>query len=256
MKIRSSIITSLIIVILTVIALLGLDRYGNSSRVIGPVGTLQSSNIVKKQVEEPKEAYRIWREAGYRGRTIVFVADRWESFDPGELIPAQMFRAYPLQLYNTAKLLEDEYLNGTTFLYVASLNKVIRKIVAIMPDSEVKRLGAMARKTKDFKVSDKGVYVTRQGFPRWYTTGANFADVGEPVLLYVGASYFKNAEPEDLFRHITKSGLSTDCVILSNEKGKDTVTPREVAKLNAFAQLVGVTPSSAVSGVSSSLTKK
>ena len=234
-------------VVLTVIALLGLNRYGTGSRVIGPVGTLQSSNSVKKQVEEPKEAYRIWREAGYRGRTIVFVADRWESFDPGELIPAQMFRAYPLQLYNTAKLMEDEYLNGTTFLYVASLNKVIRKIVAIMPDAEVKRLGAMARKTKDFNVSEKGVYVARQGFPRWYTTGANFVDVGEPVLLYVGASYFKNAEPEDLFRHLTISGLKADCVILCNEKGKDTVTPREVARLNTFARLVGVTPSAAVS---------
>src|ERR1039457_7303174 len=117
---RRCTITSLIIVLLTAGALIGLDRFGKNSRVIGPTGTIQQQNVVRKRVDNPKDAYQIWKEAGYRGRTIVFIADRWESFDPGELIPAQMFRAYPLQLYNTAKRIEDEYLNGVTFLYSAT----------------------------------------------------------------------------------------------------------------------------------------
>jgi len=236
---RRYLISSLTVVFLTVATLFGIDSFGRNSRVIGSTGIIHAQNVYRKQVDNPKDAYRIWREAGYRGRTVIFIADRWESFDPGELIPAQMFRAYPLQLYNTAKLLEDDYLNGTTFLYVASMNKICRRIVAILPESEVDRIGKMAGKSKDYRVSNKGVYVSRQGFPRWYMTGDKFAGVDEPALLYVGASYFKHAEPEELYRQLRASGLQTDCVILSNEAGKDSVTPKEVAKLNKFAQLIG-----------------
>lgn len=245
MTTRRSIITCIIIVLLAAGALVGVNRFGKISRVTGPVGTILAQNIIKKRVESPRDAYKIWKEAGYRGRTVVFVVDRWESFDPGELIPAQMFRAYPLQLYNTARLLEDEHLDGVTFLYVASVNDVIRKIVAILPESEVNRLGALARKTKDFRVSDKGVFVTRQGFPRWYTTGANFSNGAEPVLLYVGASYFRNTEPEELYRQLSASGQMTDCIILCNETGKEGVTEKEITRLNRFATLIGVVPSSA-----------
>ena len=240
LKTRRCIITSLTIVFLSIAALAGVNHYGRSSRVIGRTGTIQAQNFDKRVVDNPTEAYRIWRNAGYQGRTILYVADRWESFDPGELIPAQMFRAYPLQLYNTAKLLEDEHLSGVTLLYVASMNKIIRRIVAIMPEDEVARLAVAARKTKDYRVNDKEVFVSRQAFPRWYSTGANFGGVAEPVLLYVGASYFKHAEPEDLYRQLVKAGLQTDCVILCSEAGKDTVSEKERAKLNAFARLIGM----------------
>jgi hypothetical protein len=243
MSTRRSITTCLIIIFLTATALVWLDRFGKSSRVVGQTGAIEAQQIVKKMVDDPKEAYRIWRNAGYQGRTILYIADRWESFDPGELIPAQMFRAYPLQLYNTAKLLEDEHLSGVTLLYVASMNKIIRRIVAIMPESEVGRLAVAARKSKDHRVSDKEVFVSRQAFPRWYSTGANFSGVAEPVLLYVGASYFKYAEPEDLYRQLVKAGLQTDCVILCSEAGKVTVSAKEIAKLNVFARLIGMSPS-------------
>ena len=241
------ILTCLFIAFITVGALVGLDRFGRSSRVFGTTGTIQAHNIVKKQVDTPKDAYQIWKEAGYRGRTVVSISDRWESFDPDELIPAQMFRAFPLQLYNTAKLLEDDSLNGATFLYVASVNRIIRRIAAIVPESEVNRMKEAGRKSKNSRVSDKGVYITRQGFPRWFTTGAKFDGAGEPALLYVGASYFKNAEPEELHRQLSASGLLTDCVILCNETEKETVTQNEIAKLNKFARLIGILTPIAVS---------
>src|SRR6185369_15888559 len=125
------------------------------------------------------------------------------SFDPGDLIPVQMFRAYPLQLYNTARLIEDNQLTDVTFLYVASLNKICRRIVAILPESEVGRMKELAIKSKDARVGDKGIFASRQGYPRWFTTAAGFSGIGEPALLYIGASYFKNAEPEELFRQLT-----------------------------------------------------
>jgi len=235
----------MVIVVLTAVAIFGIDRFGKNSRVFGRAGTILALGIDKKLVDNPADAYRIWKQAGYLGRTVVYVSDRWESFDPGELIPVQMFRAYPLQLYNTAKLFEDDYLNGVTFLYVASLNKIVRKIVAIVPESEVGRMKEAARMVKNSHVSDKGVYITRQGFPRWFTTGARFDGAGEPALLYIGASYFRHAEPEDLYRQLSSSGLQTDCVILCAEKGKDTVTPIEIAKLNRFARLIGISTASA-----------
>ena len=152
-----------------------------------------------------------------------------------------MFRAYPLQLYNTAELIENSQLNRVTFLYVAMLNKICRRIVAIVPESELGRMMEASRMSKDAKVSEKGVYVSRQGFPRWFTTTANFSAVDEPVLLYVGASYFKNAEPEDFYRRLVSSGLQTDCVVLCNETGKESVTPTEIAKLDRIARLMGMT---------------
>jgi len=242
---RRHTLSSLVIIFLAIMALVGLERYGKSSRIIGTTGTLQQQDIVKKLVDTPLDAYRVWKEEGYRGRTIVFVADRWESFDPGEIIPAQMFRAYPLQLYNTAKLMEDEYLTGVTFLYVATLNRIGRRIVAIMPETEVSRMKEAARKTKDFKITDTSVFVSRQGFPRWYVTAANFSSSGEPPLVYIGASYFNAAEPEELLRQLTASGLRTDCIILCNETGKASVTPQGIARLEKFARLIGVPPAAA-----------
>ena len=247
---RGTLLTLGVAVFLTVAALAGIDRYGRNSRIFGSVGTLQSRHGMRCRVEDPKAAYRVLKEGGYRGRAIVFVSDRWESFDPGELIPAQMFRAYPLELYNTAKLLEDEHLSNVTFLYVASMSKIIRKIVAIVPESEVDRMKGVAKKAKDFLASDKELYVSRQGFPRWYMTGANFTGLGEPVLLYVGASYFKKGAPEDLYRQLSASGLQSDCVILCDELGKEGVTPQEIAKLDRFASLLGMrTPAGGPTGM-------
>lgn len=235
-------ITAMIITLLATLVMIGIDRFGRNSRVFGPTGAIQAQSIVKKRVDDPRQAYRIWKDAGYRGRTIVFVSDRWESFDPEELLPAQMYRAYPLPLYNTSRLFEDDHLNGVTFLYVASLNRIVRKIVAIVPEGEVGRMKEAARRVKNSRVSGKGVYITRLGFPRWFTTGAKFDGTGEPALVYIGASYFRHAEPEELYRQLASSGLQTDCILLCNEIGKDTITPTEVAKLNRFARLIGMQP--------------
>jgi len=253
---RRSVIACLIIAVLAVAALLGVDRFGRESRVLGLYGTIQEPQGIRKIVDQPVDAYRIWKEAGFRGRTLVFVSGNWETFDPGALVPPRMFRAYPLQLFNTAKFFEDEQLNGTTFLYVASLSKVVRRIVAVLPEAEVARMKQMVGKVKDSRANDKGVYLSRQGFPRWFTTAANVASVKEPALLFVGASYFKSVGPEELYRQLRSSGLRSDCVILCKETGKAGVTPEEVAKLVQFAQLIGISTGMKSSGdANGSLTK-
>ena len=69
----------MILVLLAALAMFGIDRFGRDSRVFGRSGTIQADYIDKKQVDNPKDAYQVWKRAGYRGRTIVFVSDRWES---------------------------------------------------------------------------------------------------------------------------------------------------------------------------------
>jgi hypothetical protein len=234
-----------ITVILSATAIFGLDRYGKNSRISGRAGTIGDKGIVKRIVNEPAEAYRIWREAGYRGRMVMYVSGNWESFDPGELIPARMFRAYPLQLYNTARLLEEEHLTNVTFLYVAACNGICRGIFSIVPGQEVERMRGVAIKAKDHRVDGSSVFLTREGYPRWYTTGANLGVLDEPVLLYVGASYFRSAKPEELQRQLLAAGVKTDCIVLCREKGKTGVSPEDAVKLDRFAALIGMpaTPS-------------
>ncbi len=238
---RRCLIICALIAILAAGIIAGLDSYGSRSRIVGKSATINSPEIVKFMVDNPLEAYRIWKESGYRGRAIVFVSDRWESFDPVDLTEAPMSRPYPLELYSPARLLEESHLDGVTFLYVASMNKIVRKIVAILPEQEIRRMKVMAQNSKDSRTSESGIYVSRQGYPRWFTTGDHFTGVGEPALLYVGASSFRFAEPETLYRQLTAAGLFSDCVVLCRETGKDSVTPAEIAKLDRFARLIGLT---------------
>jgi hypothetical protein len=98
----------------------------------------------------------------------------------------------------------------------------------------------MARKVKDSRVSERGVFMSHQGFPRWYVTGGHIDNFGEPVLLYVGASYFKTVEPEEFFQQLSRSGIRSDCVILSRETGNDTVTGEDISRLYRFARLLGI----------------
>jgi hypothetical protein len=235
---RRSVTACIILLLLTVAAIAGVDTFGKDSRVFGSIGPIQSRKVLKRLVDSPTDAYRVWKDSGYRGRTVVYVTGRWESFDPDKLISPQMFRAYPLPTFNVAHLLEDTALSDVTFLYIASLNKICRKIVAMLPESEVVRLGGLSRGSKDARVSDKGVFVSRQGFPRFFVDGAHFGGVREPVLLYIGASYFRTEEPETLYRQLNNSGLQVDCLILCKETGRDIVTAKELAKLDSFAKLI------------------
>ena len=222
----------------------GLDHYGRGSRVFGKSGGINSTETLKLVVDEPVDAYRSWKESGYRGRTVVYLADRWETCNPDEMMPAPVARPYPLEMVNPARFLEENSLNTATFLYIASLNRIARKIVAILPEQEISRLRESLRKGKDFRVTSGGIDDVRQGFPRSFTTADHFVPPRESVLLYVGASYFVSTEPEELLRLLAGSGITSDCILLCREKGKDSVTTVQVDKLYRFARLMGMTPAS------------
>jgi len=67
LKFKFHILTIVITVFVSVAALSGLDWHGKNSRIIGRAGTIGDKGIERRIINEPVEAYRIWREAGYRG---------------------------------------------------------------------------------------------------------------------------------------------------------------------------------------------
>jgi hypothetical protein len=236
-----SLTACLIVALLAAAVLISLDRLGKGHRVLGPSGSPGDGSVVREVVDDPRQAYRLWRREGYHGRTLLYVAGRWESFDPGQLLEEQLWRAYPLKLYNTARRLEEEHLDPVTFLYVASMNGLVRRIVALLPEAEVERLRRSGVQAKDFRASARGLYQSRQGFPRWYTTGAGLTPIEEPVLIYLGASYFGSDTPEHLWAQLKGAAIRTDCLLLSREAGNPLVGPAELAALERFARLAGVT---------------
>jgi hypothetical protein len=241
MSLRTCIITSLAIILLATSALFMLDRYGRNARVYRDVGAIDTPGVEKHLVNSAIDAYRIWKSNGFRGRTILFVADRWERLDKDDIqMDPPMSRRYPLQLYKIADLLEQTRLNERNFLFVAAVNGITRRIVAILPQQGFDEMKEMAHSAKNSRIGTDEIYVTHQGFPRWYTTGTAFKGEQEPVLLYISASYFRDAEPEDLFRQLTAAKLRTDCIILCLGKGDDKITKRESDRLARFASRIGM----------------
>lgn len=239
---KLSLTASLVLAVLFVLALFWLDARGVARRQVGPSGALAAPQVVKRLVATPGDAYLLWKEAGYRGRTVVFVSGSWPSFVPGERIPDQMYRAYPLQLFNTAQVFEKENLDRLSFLYVAALNGIARSIVAVLPLDEFARQRQAALKAKDRRIGADGVYFPREGYPRRFTTAAALTPPAEPVLLYVGASYFATSDAEGLFRQLNAAGLKADCVVLCAETETPGLGPREAGELERFARLIGAAP--------------
>lgn len=239
---KLSLTASVALVVLFVLALFWLDARGAASRVVGPSGAIGAPQVVKRLVQTPAAAYAAWKEAGYRGRTVVFVSGTWPSFVPSERLPEQMYRAYPLELFNTAQVFEKENLDRLSFLYVAALNGIARSILAVLPEEEFARQRQAALKAKDGRSAAGEVYFPREGYPRRFTTAAAFRAPAEPVLLYVGASYFLKGDAQGLYRQLSAAGLKTDCVVLCAETETPGLGPRETGELARFAGLIGAAP--------------
>ncbi|MCM0080608.1 hypothetical protein L4X63_03290 [Geomonas sp. Red32] len=235
---RSSLIATIILLLLAVSALFALDRYGKSRRSWGAYGPLGSPQAAIRLTGRPEEAVAVWKDARCRGRLVLYVSGRWPSFVPGERLSEELYRDYPLRLYNTARRFEAEALDSTTFLYVAALDGIARGIVAVLPEEELARQREAARTSKDGRVDSRGVYLPREGYPRWFTTASLLAPPSEPVLLYVGASYFVKGDPDTLYRQLSAAGVRSDLVILCREEG-GTATAREAERLERFARLAG-----------------
>lgn len=242
MSSRNCIILSLALVLCAAGALFLLDWYGRNARIYGVTGGIDTPGVEKRLVESPLEAYRFWRSRGFRGRTILFVADKWERLDRDDvLVDPPPSRTYPLKLFKIADHMERDRLNERNFLFVAAVNGITRRIVAILSPGGFDEMKEMARTARNSRIARGEIYMTHQGFPRWYTTADAFKGEQEPVLLYVDASYFRDIEPEELFRYLTAAKLRTDSVILCRGRKSDRSTEQESGRLVRFARLLGIT---------------
>ncbi|MBT1074220.1 hypothetical protein [Geobacter grbiciae] len=229
---------SAVIVLLAVVVVGGLDRHGRSARIFGTAGALGDPRVEIALTATPQEAFRLWKQRGYKGRTVVFIGEQWKRIDPSQYFEAPLYRQYPLKLYNLAEKQEREYLSADNILYFADLSGIARQITAVLGKTGFSQLAVQAPQARNVKFRDGEIFMTHHGFPRTFTTAEHFRAGREPVLLYVNADYFRADEPEILLRQLMQSGLTTDCVILCSQTGDTSVSATERTKLERFAGLM------------------
>jgi len=217
---------------------IGLDRYGKSARHLGTVQTVGVSGIEPVLVDTPENAYRFWREKGFHGRTILYVASGWERIDPDEFSIEDPRRAYPLKVYRQADQIEENFLDARTFLYVAAMQGIARRVIAVVSPAAFDEAKVLARRAKNARITADAVFVTYHGFPRWFTTLAQLPSPDEPVLLFVGASAFRDHGPDEVLAMLRKKGVRTDAAILCAMPGDGAVTDKERRDLADFARLL------------------
>lgn len=237
---RTPYIFSAVIVILAAVAFYWLDSYGRNSRVYGRAGLLDDGRVEKIFVATPQEAYLFWKKKGVRGRAVVYVGEKWARFDPSQYNEPPLYRSYPLKLYNLAQEQERSHLSAENFLYFAALDGVARQINGVLAEPGFSEISAQAQMAKNVRFDKEAIFLTHQGFPRTFSTARHFRAASEPALLYVGAEYFRENEPDELYRQLLRSGLITDFVILCTQAGAGSVSAAERAKLERFAGLIGM----------------
>ena len=216
----------------------GLDRYGRESRRLGQPRLVGAEGVTPLLVATPQEAYGAWRRGGYRGRTILFIADGWDRLDPSRFSEPEPHLAYPIKTYRIADRIESHFLEARTFLYLASLQGVARRIVAVLSPEDFARERELALRAKNARVDEDTVYLTHQGFPRWFASLAGLPPQDEPVLLYVAASAFRSYRPGQLLGALRAKGIRSDAAVLCTLAGEPGVTERERLDLHEFAGLL------------------
>lgn len=229
-------------VIFAVAVAWGLDLHGRRARVGGVAGSLGAPEAGTLLVKTPLDAYRLWTERGYRGRIILYVGERWARIDPNEYNIPPVYRPYPLPLYNLPREREREFLGDDNFLFMAALNGIARRIDAVLAPSGFAGISAQARQARNVAMEEGHLFLTHNGFSRNFYTAATFRPPAEPVLLYVGASHFKEGDPDSLARALTSTGLRSDLVILCAEENDPSIPPKAREALLRFADLAALRP--------------
>jgi hypothetical protein len=241
MKVTSNLAIVGGVALLAVATLFGLDAYGKASRSAGYAGALNDPRVARYLVDTPEEAYRIWKQRRVHGRSLLFVAGRWVRLPVEEIVDnPPLSRPYPLTLYRIPEVQEEQRLNARTFLYLAALNGIARRIVAILDESGYAEMREVAGAAKNSRLGAREVYLTHEGFPRFFTTAGGFRASEEPVLFYLDASYFQTGDPDELYRRLTAGGIKSDCVVLCANRGDGTVGERGRQGLARFARLIGL----------------
>ncbi len=238
-KTWQAVLTTVIILSIGIVSVGSLNAWGTSRRVFNVPGLLGDAGVERLSVETPGAAFSAWKERGFAGRTVLYVAGAWERL--GNTYEAPVSRPYPLRLFRLTEIRQED-ITSANVVYYANLNGIVRRALVILPEHELSNVSERARTSKEYHTDAGGLYYPYQGFTRWFTTGAGLKAETEPVLLYVSASYFRYGDPEQLYHELVRSGLATDCMILCRASGDDSVTAAEREKLAHFGELAGFPP--------------
>lgn len=217
-----------------------LDRHGRRARVFLPPGPSGEPPLAAMVLDDPVAVYRWWRELGVAGRIVLYAGDRWSSLVPPQLELPLENAAYPMAVVNPAAVIEREQLTADTFLYVASRTGVARRVDALLSPEGFREMRAVAADARNAAVEPDRLFMTSNGFPRTFYHSAGLRTAGEPVLLYVGASWFRTGTAEELGRALTRAGMRADVVAICLERNDASLPPAARDALVRFAREAGL----------------
>jgi hypothetical protein len=227
------------IVLLAILTLLGLNHVGSTSRRFEKVGAFGDSTIRPFVVDSGVDAYRIWKQQRLHGRMVLFLTGEWERVDPDKFFMVPDERSYPLEFFTYATAVEESRLDRTTFLYAATVTGIARNLFVILPEVTFATMSDRARGSHNAHFTGHTLQLSYHGLPRTFATLAHLPHLPEAMLLYVGASFFRDQTPESVYSQLRQSGLITDCIILSTMRDDLRVTEADLSRLNTFAGLIG-----------------
>lgn len=186
---RARIVLSVLILVSTVAVLWGLDRHGKAARAFAP-----ELGLVL-EVERPEQALEVWSQRGVRGRTLLLFGPfphPWRSTDGG---PHQR--------------------GPDSFVTVAALENVIRRIYVLVPDDDWDRLFGVPLPGfyREAPGLSRGLYMHYPlGLPVIATTPSALPRREEPALVYVDRRRF---DADAVRRHLERMGQRFDLLVVS-----------------------------------------
>lgn len=221
---------SIIIIVLLSMGIIFLDRFGKSSRIMDNGHLLGTSGIRKYSVNNPEEAYHLWKQRGFKGRTVVSLSEELSSAMPRVDIKAD----YPLNVYNISNSFETK-LDWIYFLSVSMETGIAREIIYVVPEQVFSEM----LERSGIKAGEAArINIPLFGSPRTITPVSFFRPTDEPVLLFVCPSIFKKYGPENLMKQLVESGMKTDYVILCLTCDNNAVTKEEIERFGVFEKLI------------------
>ncbi len=198
---------------------LGLDAMGRSARVVGRARRAGEGGgaLEVRLVANAPAAYRQWRNAGVRGRTLVHLG-RFLHF-----VPVQEDEPTTGACTDVPIARAEARLDNRNFLWVAGYSGIVRRIFYVVPPERFvgKPRGGWDR-------------IDASGFER--RVSSRLPELREPVLLEIHASYFEATDGDALLEDLRSSGLETDLAILDLAQDGPDVSERARERLRAFGR--------------------
>jgi hypothetical protein len=189
-------------------------------------------------VNSPEDAYRRWRKAGLNGRVVISIS-RWLNFvDINSALIIPVRNPKPLLVRNVAHEAEKQ-LSAKNFLKIAVLNGVAREVIHVVPETEYPDKVAAVREVEGATARGDAIFAPDHGTPRRITTLKGLKRAGEPVLLYLNASFFRYHTPEEVLEGLKRAEIAADDVVLCLSANDPDVTEAERDRLRRYADLAG-----------------